>query len=119
VQRIQVLGDYVLHQSRLYYTGAPDRPDPSSDAGDAIVSAFIKVMKQQVQGKTIRFNYRVFISETGEVVGLQQMGSDAYPEFAETILGAHVTPVLQNGIPVPYARTLTHYNVRPSHLNIP
>jgi TonB family protein len=110
VQRIQVSGAYALYQGKLYYAGPFDRPTQFAMNSDAIVNAFAAVMKE-TQEKTIRFNYRVFISETGDVVGLQQMGSDSYPEFENAVMRSHVEPTLLNGVPVPYARTFTHYNI--------
>lgn len=110
VQKIQVSGAYALYQGRLYYTGPFDRPTQSSMNSDAINNAFTAVMRE-AQGKTIRFNYRVYISEAGDVVGLQQMGSDSYPEFENAVMRSHAEPTLQNGVPVPYVRTFTKYNI--------
>jgi TonB family protein len=105
LQRMDVVGStYVLYQGRLYYTGSAT---PINYADDGIMQAFAAVMTAN-QGMPMQFNYRIFISETGEVVGLQRlMGGAEYPDFETAVLHTRIGPVLLNGEPVPYAKTVS------------
>jgi TonB family protein len=114
LQRLDVWGFYVLYQNHLYYAGPDARP--VNEQEDTIMKAVLAVMNNASSSETnanreptIRFNYRIFISETGEVEGLQRLGGDEFPGFEAAVLRSRVSTMQLNGEPIPYARTVTRF----------
>jgi TonB family protein len=103
IQKIKLLPPYVLYQGRVFFEGTPanaERLMPLVDS--ALLVSMARASGQFEPGKPCRLIYRLYLSETGEALGIQQIAGARVPEIEDELMRTNKTPARRGSVVVPF-----------------
>jgi len=100
-QKLKLSGPFVLYQGKVFYSGTLAVREGSHLDMNRLFPIML-ASGQVEKGKRYRLNYRLYLNEAGEPVGLQRLGRIEVPEIEDELMRMNRAPAVLESTPVPY-----------------
>ncbi len=101
VQKLKLSGPFVLYQGKVFYSGTLAVREGSHLDMNRLFP-IMRASGQVEKGKRYRLNYRLYLNEAGEPVGLQRLGGIEVREIEDELMRMNRAPAVLESTPVPY-----------------
>lgn len=104
VQKLEVRGAYAFYQGKLFYSGAPTKP-PQIIPNLEVLRGLLDASPKDSRMSNMVF-YNLYISEVGEIVGVQRFVGPDNPEIERELMRSQVlSPAFLGTDPIPFVYT--------------